>query len=126
MTKTASQRRFKKRTADLGELLTSDPQRFEQVWNTLYRGWIGEIHTRARSWRRGNLSDAPKAIHGVFNQAHLLARAIGAEQHAPVAKSLIDLQHLCSSAVARITDPQPYRFNEDTVRVRRCAHGAAQ
>jgi hypothetical protein len=127
MTKTASQRRFKKRTAALSELLTSDPQRFEQVWNTLCRGWIDEIHTRARSWRCGNLSGSSKTIHNVFDQALLLARTIGADQHALVEKSLIDLQHLCSSAVARITDQRLYRFDEDcTVRIRRRAQGTTR
>lgn len=126
MAKTAAQRRFQKRATDLGELLSTNPQRFSQLWNTLHRGWVDEIHARAQAWRLGTLSNAPKGVYEVFEQARRLAQAIGAAQHTLVAKSLIDLQHLSAQMVARTTQPHLYRFHEDcSTRVRRCVGGWA-
>lgn len=126
MSKSASQRRFQRRAADLAELLSGDPLRFTQVWNALCRGWTGEIHARARAWRLGGKSDTQPGLFEVFEQARRLACAAGAEHHGLVAKSLIDLQHLCSQAVAHCCDPHLYRFHEDcTTRVRRCVGGWA-
>lgn len=126
MSKTASQRRFQKRVADLAALLSGDPQRFAQMWNALCRGWIGEIHARARAWRLDDTPDTKPNIFEVFEQAHRLACAAGAQRHQLVANSLIDLQHLCSKSVAHCCDPHLYRFHEDcTTRVRRCVGGWA-
>lgn len=126
MSKTASQRRFEKRASDLGELRSSDSPRFVQMWNTLCRGWVGEIHARARAWRLGTSSDKHKGVFDVYDCARRLACAAGAEHQRLVIESLIALKHLCSQAVAHSTDPRLYQFGEDcTSRVRRCARGEA-
>ncbi len=126
MSKTASQRRFEKRASDLEELRSNDSPRFVQMWNTLCRGWIGEIHARARAWRLDTASDKHKGVFEVYDYARRLACAAGAEHQRLVVESLIDLKHLCSQAVAHSTDPRLYQFGEDsTSRVRRCAGGWA-
>ncbi len=126
MSKSASQRRFQKRAADLAELLSGDPQRFAQMWDALHRGWTSEIRARARAWQPGRTSDTQPGVFEVFERARRLASAAGAERHKLVVKSLIDLQHMCSQAVAHCFDPHLYRFHEDsTTRVRRCVGGWA-
>lgn len=124
MPQSASQRKFKKRVADLRELLEADPKRFTSKWSGLSRAWVGEVSLRAKSWRDGNRSDYSKDIYGVYDQARLLAEAIGAEKHRLVTKTLRDLQHSCATAVAPSTDYRLYRFSEDcTSRVSRSAKG---
>jgi len=126
MTQTASQRRFQKRAVDLGKLRTSDSARFARMWNTLYRGWINEIHARARAWRQGTSQVAHQGVFEVYEYARCLANEAGAGHLSLVATSLNDLQHLCALAVAAASDPHLYRFTEDcTARVRRCAGGWA-
>lgn len=121
MAKTAFQRRFQKRVAELGELLSSQPERFEFTWSRLVDGWVGEVHRRAHLQQRDSVSEVIPAIFGVLDQARKLARAVGAERHSGVKKSLVHLQHLCATAVATVTNPQLYRFQKDcTVRVREC------
>lgn len=123
MSKSASQRRFQRRAADLAEKLSGDPLHFAQVWNSLCRGWIGEVHARARAWRLG---ESHPGVFEVLEQARRLAYAAGAERHQLVVQSLTDLQHLCSQAVANCCDRHLYRMNEDcTTRVRRCVVGRA-
>lgn len=126
MSKTASQRRFQRRATDLAALRSADDRRFAQVWESLFRGWAGEIQARARAWRAVESSSEQPAVFEVLEKARRLARAAGVERNRLVIRSLIDLQHLCSQAVASCCDPKLYRFREDcTARVRRCVGGWA-
>ena len=56
---------------------------------------------------------------GILEKARNLARGIGAEAELAVAESLIHLEHVCSQAVASVTNPKLYRFRTDcTYRLR--------
>lgn len=54
MSKTASQRRFEKRAADLGELRSSDTPRFTQMWKRCaVAGSVRSMHVLAHGdWTR--------------------------------------------------------------------------
>jgi hypothetical protein len=117
MAKTASQRRFDKRSNELGALLVSQPETFARVWEQYVRGWLGEVRNRARAQRVGDSDERHLRIFEVLTQAQNLAQAAGAQ--AQVGKSLKVLEHECAKAVAELTDPRLYLFNEDcTARIR--------
>ena len=117
MAKTASQRRFDKRSTELGTLRVSQPETFARVWEQYVRGWLGEVRNRARAQRVGDSDERRLRIFEVLTQAQNLAQAAGAQ--AQVSKSLTVLEHECAKAVASLTDPRLYLFNEDcTTRVR--------
>jgi hypothetical protein len=113
MAKSASERRFQKRVADLGELFASDPESFHRVWATLVKGWLEEVHFRANAQCRDSSPEAIPAIYGVLNQARKIAVATGVAADPKVADSLFYLQHVCAKEVARITNPKLYRFEND-------------
>lgn len=117
MAKSASQRRFDKRASELAELRVSKPDAFDRVWEQLLRGWIGEVRNRARAQRLGETDERHLRIFEVLGQAQCLAQASGAQTQ--TAKSLKVLEHECAKAVAALTDPRLYMFNEDcTTRIR--------
>ena len=117
MAKTASQRRLDKRSTELGTLRVSQPETFARVWEQYVRGWLGEVRNRARAQRVGDSDERRLRIFAVLTQAQNLAQAAGAQ--AQVSKSLTVLEHECAKAVASLTDPRLYLFNEDcTTRVR--------
>ncbi len=120
MAKTASQRRFGKRATELGALRSSQPEAFARVWEQYVLGWIGEIGNRARAQRTGGDAEERRLhVFEVLSQARSLAVAAGAQSHDGVGKSLVVLQHECAKAVAALTDPRLYDFNEDcTTRIR--------
>lgn len=117
MAKTASQRRFDKRSTELGTLRVSQPEAFARVWEQYVRGWLGEVRNRACAQRVGDSDERRLRIFEVLTQAQSLAQAAGAQ--AEVGKSLKVLEHECAKAVAGLTDPRLYLFNEDcTSRIR--------
>ena len=117
MAKTASQRRFDKRSTELGTLRVSQPEAFARVWEQYVRGWLGEVRNRARAQRVGDSDERRLRIFEVLTQAQNLAQAAG--DQAQVGKSLTVLEHECAKAVANLTDPRLYLFNEDcTTRIR--------
>ncbi len=119
MEKTASQRRFAKRATELGALRASQPETFARVWEQYVAGWIGEIGNRVRVQRVGDTEERRLHIFAVLTQARSLAEAAGVQTHSGVAKSLVVLKHECAKAVAALTDPRLYDFNEDcTTRIR--------
>lgn len=123
MSNSASQRRFRKRAANLSRLMSEDPSRFVRVWETFVQGWISEINARRKAWQFEG-EDAPKDIFGVFDQARRLARAIGAERHVIVAMTLVDLRNECAKTVSHTFSYRLYRLDEDcTTRVRRHVGG---
>lgn len=119
MAKSASQRRFAKLADELGELCSTQPERFRIVWGFYFRGWVQEVNRRAAAQRR-DAAEAPiPAIFGVLSKARKLACAIGMESEPSVALSLIHLEHVCSQAVASVMSPKLYRFQTDcTYRIR--------
>jgi hypothetical protein len=117
MSKTASQRRFDKRAIELGALFRSDPNAFSRVWEQYVRGWLVEIGNRARAQRSGETGERHLRIFEVLTLAQRIAHATGAKSQ--VGNSLIVLEHECAKAVANLTDPRMYLFNEDcTTRIR--------
>lgn len=117
MAKTASQRRFDKRTAELSALCSLQPEVFARVWDQYVRGWIGEVHNRARAQRIGDSDERRLRIFEVLTQAQNLAKATGAPSQA--VKSLKVIEHECARAVAGLMDKRLYKFNEDcTSRIR--------
>ena len=119
MAKTASQRRFAKRATELAALRALQPEAFARVWEQFVLGWIGEIGNRARTQRIGDAEERRLHVFEVLGQARSLAVAAGAQTHGGVEKSLVVLQHECAKAVAALTDPRLYDFNEDcTTRIR--------
>lgn len=117
MSKTASQRRFDKRASELGALCRSDPQAFARVWEQFVRGWLVEIANRARAQRIGESDERRLRIFEVLALAQRLSQAAGVRSQA--ARSLIVLEHECAKAVANLTDPRLYLFNQDcTTRIR--------
>lgn len=117
MAKTASQRRFDKRSTELGVLCRADPKAFARVWETYVRGWLVEVRNRARAQRVGDSDERRLRIFEVLTQAQNLARAAGAESQ--VNQSLKVLEHECAKTVASLTDRRLYQFNEDcTTRIR--------
>lgn len=119
MAKNASQRRFDRLVIELGELSTTDPDRFQIVWKTYFRGWVQEVRRRAAAQRQDVAQEPIHAIFGVLARAKQLARGIGMQSEPSVALSLIHLQHVCSTAVASVTNPKLYRFPTDcTYRLR--------
>jgi hypothetical protein len=119
MAKSASQRRFDKLVTELGELCTANPSRFKIVWGTYFRGWVLEVQRRAAAQRQDAADEPIPAIFGVLARARELARGIGMHAEPSVALSLIHLEHVCSQAVASVTNPKLYRFQTDcTYRIR--------
>lgn len=117
MAKTASQRRLEKRSAELSALCISKPEVFARVWEQYVRGWIGEVHNRARAQRIGDSDECRLRIFEVLTKAKNLAQAAGAPSH--VGKSLKVIEHECACAVADLMDKRLYKFNEDcTSRIR--------
>lgn len=117
MAKSASRRRFDKRAIELAELRVSKPDVFAHVWEQLLRSWIGEVRNRAHAQRSGETDERHLRIFEVLSQAQCLAQASGALSQ--TAKSLKVLEHECAKAVAALTDPRLYMFNEDcTTRIR--------
>ena len=115
MVKTASQRRFGKRAAELGALRASQPETFTRVWEQYVLGWIGEIGNRARAQRIGDADERRLQIFEVLTHARCLAQAAGVQCHSGVEKSLFVLKHECAKAVAALTDQRLYDFNEDCI-----------
>ncbi len=119
MAKTASARRFNKLVGDLLDLRAHQPERFQLVWRIYFLGWAQEVQRRAFAQQQDSSSEPIPAIFAVFNKAQRLASSIGATEEPSVAESLIHLRHLCSDAVARVTNPKLYRFRTDcTYRLR--------
>jgi len=117
MSKTASQRRFDKRSVALKALRISNPEMFSRVWEQYVRGWVGEVHSRARAQRIGDSDERRLRIFEVFTRAQSLAHATGAMSR--VVNSLKVIEHECATAVAGLTDKRLYKFNEDcTSRIR--------
>lgn len=117
MSKTASQRRFDKRAVELGALLRSDPNAYSRVWEQYVRGWLVEVGNRARAQRIGETDERHLRIFEVLTLARKLAHATGAQSQ--TSRSLTVLEHECAKAVANLTDPRLYLFNEDcTTRIR--------
>lgn len=119
MAKSTSQRRFTKLVDELTDLRLNHPQRFQIVWCTYFRGWVQEVQRRAAAQRQDAVDEPIPAIFGILKRARDLVRGIGAEAELAVAESLIHLEHVCSQAVASVTDPKLYRFHTDrTYRIR--------
>lgn len=119
MAKTASARRFDKLVGDLLDLRAHQPQRFQLVWRIYFLGWAHEVQRRAFAQQQDSAREPIPAIFAVFNKAQRLASLIDASEEPSVAESLIHLRHLCSDAVARVTNPKLYRFRTDcTYRLR--------
>ena len=119
MAKNASQRRFTRLVDELIDLRSNHPQRFQLVWRTYFRGWVQEVQRRAAAQRQDAADEPIPAIFGILEKARNLARGIGAEAELAVAESLIHLEHVCSQAVASVTNPKLYRFRTDcTYRIR--------
>jgi hypothetical protein len=119
MAKSASQRRFTKLVDELNDLRSNNPQRFQIVWRTYFRGWVQEVQRRAAAQRQDAADEPIPAIFGILERARNLARGIGAEAELAVAESLIHLEHVCSQAAASVTNPKLYRFQTDcTYRIR--------
>ena len=79
MAKSASQRRFTRLVDELGDLRSSNPQRFQIVWQAYFRGWVQEVQRRAAAQRQ-DAADAPiPATFGILERARNLARGIGAD-----------------------------------------------
>jgi len=120
MAKSASQRRFDKRAAELAALRATQPDAFARVWAQYVHGWLGEVRNRARAQRVGDSDERRRRIFEVLTQAQNLAQAVGAQ--ALAVESLNMLEHECAKAVAALTDPRLYSFNEDcTTRIRKSA-----
>jgi len=119
MAKSASERRFQKRAAELGELFAKEPESFLRVWNALFRNWAEEVRFREHAQLRESSPDPIPAIFGILNKARALAMAVGADRDPKVADTLRHLEHICAEAVSRVTDPRLYRFDRDcTARLR--------
>lgn len=112
MAKSASERRFQKRAAELGSLLLANElESFQRVWQTPFKGWVETAHFHARAQRREASPESIPDIYEVFIQARKLTVTIGAERDPKVADTLLHLEHLCAKAVALVTDPKFYRFD---------------
>ena len=119
MAKSASQRRFAKLVDELGDLCSTHPERFHIVWRAHFGGWVQEVNRRAAAQRQDTADEPVPAIFGVLSKARQLARGIGMQADQNVALSLIHLEHVCSQAVASVTNPKLYRFQTDcTYRLR--------
>ncbi len=119
MAKNASQRRFGKRTSELGTLLDSKPKEFARVWATFVEGWLAEIHHRVNAQQSGDAHTRRLHIFKVLTQARHLAEAAGALSNRGVEQSLVVLRHECANAVAELTDRRLYDFKTDcTTRIR--------
>jgi hypothetical protein len=119
MPKTASQRRFARRAAELASLRAALPERFQLAWAAYARGWLVEVRNRARAQRAGDCEERRLRIFGVLAQAQALAQEAGVHADAAVVDGLAVLAHECAKAVAAITDLRLYSFNEDsTTRIR--------
>ncbi len=113
MAKSASERRFKKRVEDLGDLFANEPESFRRVWQALFKNWVEAVRFREHAQRRASSPDPIPAIFGILNKARELAIAVGASGDPLVAEALRHLEHLCAQAVSRVTDPRLYRFDRD-------------
>lgn len=119
MAKSTSQRRFTRLVDELTDLRLNHPQRFQIVWRTYFRGWVQEVQRRAAAQRQDAVDEPIPAIFGILKRARDLVRGIGAEAELAVAESLIHLEHVCSQAVASVTNPKLYRIHTDcTYRIR--------
>lgn len=119
MAKSASERRFQKRAADLGELFAKEPESFQRVWQAMFKNWVEEVRFREHAQRRKSSPDPIPAIFGVLNKARALAKAVGADNDRKVVDALGHLEHISAQAVSRVTDPRLYRFDRDcTARLR--------
>ncbi len=113
MAKSTSQRRFTRLVDELTDLRLNHPQRFQIVRRTYFRGWVQEVQRRAAAQRQDAVDEPIPAIFGILKRARDLVRGIGAEAELAVAESLIHLEHVCSQAVASVTNPKLYRFHTD-------------
>ena len=119
MAKSASQRRFTRLVDELIDLRSNQPQRFQIVWQAYFRGWVQEVQRRATAQRQDAADEPIPEIFGILDRAWNLARGGVAEAELAVAESLIHLEHVCSQAVASVTNPKLYRFHTDcTYRIR--------
>lgn len=119
MARTASERRFQKRSQGLGELYARDPDSFRRVWHSLFKNWVDEVRFREHAQLRRASADPVPAIFGILSNARALAKAVGADGDPGVVDALRHLEHICARAVSRITDPHLYRFDSDcTARLR--------
>ena len=114
MAKTASQRRQSKLALELRRLHDEQPGEFARIWAVHMRGWLAEVRHRARAHQNLIRTERVPSIVGVFNRASQLARTAGVEQRANVAETLVTLEHECCKAVAHVTDPRLYSFEECT------------
>lgn len=113
MAKRTADRRFKKRADDLGEMFANQREAFHKVWSALVVSWENEVLSRAKSQSRLVSHKNIPAIFSVLTKARKLAVSIGAEADPQVAVSLHHLEHVCSLAVAGVTDPKLYRLDRD-------------
>lgn len=119
MAKSTSQRRFTKVVDELTDLRLNHPKRFQIMSRTYFRGWVQEVQRRAAAQRQDPVDEPTPATFGILKSARDLVRGISAEAELTVAESLIHLEHVCSQAVASVTNPKLYRFHADcTYRVR--------
>lgn len=113
MAKKTADRRFKRRSDNLGEMFANQREAFHKVWSALVESWGNEILSRAKSQSRLVAHKKIPAIFSVLTNARKLALSIGAEADPQVVVSLHHLEHVCSLAVAGVTDPKLYRLDKD-------------
>jgi hypothetical protein len=117
----AGKRRFNRRVDALAALLKQNDKLFRREWHKQLRGWLGEIHRRAKNWReaeakfRGSespdgLSVEGKArIFGIVEIAETMLAACCEKAEKEIEAAFVEetrrlLTNECVKAVAYIYD----------------------
>lgn len=122
-------RRFNSRARYLVSLLTRSEELFRREWEKLVRGWLNEVHRRAKNWSEGaemrNVASADglaekdgTLIFGVLEAAEALLFACGDDVEKLVGEETRKLiTNECVKAVARLWDPRlNYMVNQGVYR----------